>query len=377
MFCIYCGKEIDDNLLYCPFCGEKVDQDDETEIPEEPEVVEEPEIVEEPVIVEEPETEQPAVSKNKTKTSRIVIIAICALVAAGLGIGAFVMSGHDGNSEGQDPAATQAETQTVTEAVQDGSGEQSEATGQYVITEGVGDSISVHSWDLDFSNSEHINKDGTISYDSVMMVTNKTGRDITGIAYTVKNEYGDKVSNEDSRCVNDAPFYAQGYIPDGKTGVMVSEITVSEEEYKNENPKYDTGHRLKPKKVTIEEAYVFRENAGYSQATGRISGPYEGTSKECYTAEISNPNDSPVHKGSVIVAVKIDDDDNLNIRVASAKGRVDSEIPAGSKDFVINDAFVDPGLKDWPSNQYEVCVIDDEYGDGSYYDDMFREKYFK
>ena len=378
MFCVYCGKEIGDDQIFCPFCGKKVEFEETGETKKINDTVEtaseEKGSLSEETNDSQPNTEDsvpaaktPEEKPNKSKLLILIAVGAVVIIAA---IAAFVLLGGDrGEEQGPEPGKSEADS---TEVVQEET-----TTEQSAVHEDVTGSIPVHSWDLDFSNSEHKNSDGTISYDSVMLVTNNTGRPITGIAYTVKNEYGETVENKDNRCRSEAPFYAEGYIPDGETGVMVSKITVTEEEYEKENPKYDSGHRLKPKNVSLVEAYDFRGDEGYHQATGTIDGPYKGDFEECYSAEITNQNDTPIHKGAAIIAVKKDANDNLRINVSSAKGKVDREITGGSEGVAIDNAFEDPGLKEWPANQYDVCVIDNEYSDGSHYYDTYREKYFK
>ena len=385
MFCIYCGKEIDDDQVFCPFCGKRVEEEVDETTHDEPPVEEQPALNDsferdwtvdgQHYEEERKREERPADAQKKIKGPTIVIIILSVLVAAGLGIAAYMLLGNHSGGDKQEPISSTSET----EAVQEESTEKSNDNENKDSNNGSpSNNIPVHSWDLDFSNSEHINDDGTISYSSVILVTNRTGSDITGFSYTVTNEYGDKVANKDNQCEADAPFYAEGFIPDGETGVMVSKITVTQDEYKKENPKYSEGHRLKPKNVEVVDVYAFRGDKGYHQATGKIAGPRKSDfGDECYSAEIDNDNTSPIHEGAVIAAVKIDDKDNLKIRVASAKGRIDREIAAGSKGTVISDAFIDPGLKDWSADEYEVCVIDNEYADGSHYDDAYKEKYCK
>ena len=247
--------------------------------------------------------------------------------------------------------------------------------------------IHVITWDLDFSNSKGEHDDGTFSYNNTMLLENNTEHDITGIAFYVKNYEGYTVVNEDPDCTDGSPFYAEGYVPKGETGIMVARMRVSKEEYK-----LDTEHRLKhgnksanfeDNDLSIVDAYPYRGGEGYVQPTGSISGPYKGSDgKPTYNATIDNDCEYPVHKDARIVAYKLEykeKSEHDTIRVSSAKGKVDRELDAYSYDNVIGEAFKNPGFErkeyDWPASAYSVCVIDNMYSDGSHYSDEYREEY--
>lgn len=97
MFCRYCGKEIDNDQMYCPFCGKQVkknakkSENEKTDAPSE-----DARFVNEQYEKDKRREERPAAEKKKLKGSTIAIIVLSALVAAGLGIGAFVMFGNSG-----------------------------------------------------------------------------------------------------------------------------------------------------------------------------------------------------------------------------------------------------------------------------------------
>ena len=380
MFCVYCGKEIDDDLLYCPFCGKKVDLDDEPEPIEEPEDVEEQEPSEEPEPViksstdEEEEDwaerEQPEPPKAGSRKTVLIIIILAAVAALVVGLLIFTGSHKDAPAP-QKPVAEEPVPENMASDVQE------DAVVSDVLDQDVNKNIHIVSWDLDFSNSSNKNDDGTMSYDIIMLVTNDSGHDLSGMAFKVKNRDGDKVENKNDRCESDAPFYAEGYVPDRQTGVMVSRFTVTKDEYNKENPK-KSGKRLRIKDAKITQAYVFRGEDGYKQPTGKIIGPDKAyADSEYYTAVINNENATPVHEGATIVAVKRNDENYMRITVSSAKGEIDREIPAEMSEAEIKDAFEDPGLDEWPAEDYEVYVIDNEYADGSHYYDSYREQYFK
>ena len=97
MFCRYCGKEIDNDQVYCPFCGKQVkknakkSENEKTEAPSD-----DARFVNEQYEKKKRREERPAAAKKKLKGSTIAIIVLSVLVAAGIGIGAFVMFGNSG-----------------------------------------------------------------------------------------------------------------------------------------------------------------------------------------------------------------------------------------------------------------------------------------
>lgn len=88
MFCRYCGKEFDDDQLFCPFCGKSVKR---AAVNKTEETSPEPQFVNEQYEKEK---------KKKNKAPMITIIVLSVLVAAGLGMGAYFMLGNsDGGGE--------------------------------------------------------------------------------------------------------------------------------------------------------------------------------------------------------------------------------------------------------------------------------------
>lgn len=81
MFCVKCGKQIEDNIKFCPFCGEK-------NIPQQ---VAEPaaeEVKAEPVKVGEPLPEVKQKKAKKPKVKKLfALIAVILVLAIGLGVG--------------------------------------------------------------------------------------------------------------------------------------------------------------------------------------------------------------------------------------------------------------------------------------------------
>lgn len=296
----------------------------------------------------------------------IIIIAIAILAAIAV---AFLLFGNRGEEPEPEPEPDTTAAETAAEK------EEPEEEG--IIYDNVDHNLPITSLRMEFDSSKKIG-DGIISTDVVMLLSNHTGHDVTGFAFRAYNMDGDKseIKNKDKNCKSGAPFYAEGYLPDGGNGVMVCKMTISKKAFKKLNPKKN-GHRLKPKCIQLSKAYVFRGETDYSQPTGRLLGPYKDKTAKVkyYSVEIDNDNDSPVHEGARIVAMRRDDEDSTSIRNRSAKGSVDQEIPAGSQGFVIKRTFNNSELEQWPAKDYEVYVIDNEYSDGSHYYDAYLEEY--
>lgn len=93
MFCYHCGKEINDDELFCPFCGTRISKPIEEEETAEPEPV------------------KPA-PPTGNKSNKTVIVAICAAAAVLIAVAAFFFLGRSG----ADDTATQ--TIEATEATE-------------------------------------------------------------------------------------------------------------------------------------------------------------------------------------------------------------------------------------------------------------------
>lgn len=112
MFCRYCGKEIDDDQLFCPFCGEKVKKSKsaataKTSAEKKPESKPSKEqtgdrrrFVNEQFEKDQKREKKPAETKKTIKGSTIAIIILSVLLAIGLGTGAYFMFGHSGDKTG-------------------------------------------------------------------------------------------------------------------------------------------------------------------------------------------------------------------------------------------------------------------------------------
>ena len=339
----------------------------------------------------EPQPTPPPTPVGKKKGKKPVIIGIVAVLClCAIGLGAWQMLSHKspaGDEQASQPTATEpaetesatepAATETTTEPAAEPAAAQAESADEGVIYDNVDHNLPITSLRMEFDNSKKIG-DGIISTDVVFLLSNHTGHDVTGFAFRAYNKDGDKavIKNRDKNCKSDAPFYAEGYLPDGGNGVMVSEMIISKEDFKKLNPKKD-GHRLKPKCIQVSEAYVFRGKTDYNQPTGKLIGPHKDKSNKVnyYSVEIDNDNETPVHEGARIVAMRRDDENSGSIRKRSARGSVDQEIPAGSKGFVIERTFNNSGLERWPAEDYEVYVIDNKYSDGTHYYDSYKAKY--
>lgn len=326
-----------------------------------------------PYRVPEPETGGNRENNRKGIPRVLVIIGAVVAVAVIAAVGFAVFGNHQDSGE----KATSPKTEADAEAKTESPDLQVAPAGESIIYDDVDHNLPITSLRMEFDSIKTIG-DGIIRTDVVILLSNHTGHDVTGFAFKAYNVDGDKaeIKNRDKDCGSDAPFYAEGYLPDGGNGVMVSEMTISKKDFKKLNPKKD-GHRLKPKCIQVSEAYVFRENTEYNPPTGRLLGPYDDKANKVkyYAVEIDNDNETPIHEGARIVAMRRDDENSGSIRKRSAKGSVDREIPAGSQGFVVERTFNNSGLDRWPAEDYEVYVIDNEYSDGSHYYDSYREKY--
>lgn len=143
MFCFYCGKNIDDDLSFCPFCGREIEQVDTpvppiftmseikvntlTEEMSSTNALDEFDVsvpdlkadnrrfdgidalpndlpknqvfINEQYEKEKEREKKEQKPKKKIKTSTIIIIILSVLVAAGLGIGAYLLFGNSGGDE--------------------------------------------------------------------------------------------------------------------------------------------------------------------------------------------------------------------------------------------------------------------------------------
>ena len=337
---------------------------------------------------EEP-TPPPAPARKKKGKKPVIIGIVAALCLCAIGFGAWHMISQQPAPEGDQTATSEttesaaAEPTTEPEVTTEPSEPQNKDNEETAsVTENADKVLHIPSWDLDFSNSTVKNDDGTRSFDNIILVHNDSDKDITGFAYNVKNNKGDFAKNKDPNVKDGSPFYAEGFVPAGKNGIMVSKMTVTKDEYD-----LDKENRLKHRNqmakaedndVEITDVYLFKGKDGYKQATGKLDGSYKDGDHSIYVAKIDNNGNTTVHNGAKIVAVKIGESKGHDsIKVSSAKGVVDRDIEAGSTGVIVGNAFKDPGLGDWPAEDYQVYVIDNKYDDGSTYADAYLKKYAK
>ena len=300
-----------------------------------------------------------------TKKRTVMIIALCAILAILLAVcGVMIIKNHSS-----------------------GNVEQAAAVGP--------EQLEIVSWDTDFSNSSKRNDDATYSYNIIMLVKNNSDEPITGMAYKMRNYDGEIVRNMDNDYGVEAPFYAEGYVAPQESGLMVSRITISDDEYKNENPQMD-GHRPRPQGALIDEAYVYTGDEEYVVPTGQLYGEDKigeddfGNGLYNYNVKIYNNNANPIHEESGIVAAYIKHDESTgydSIIVSSANGQVPREITANTEDDIAygmqrtefgqgkyqkNSAGDKINIED-----YTVYVIDHECVDGTPNKEAYDDKYAK
>ena len=300
-----------------------------------------------------------------TKKRTGMIIALCAILAILLAVcGVMIIKNHSG-----------------------GNAEQAATVGP--------EQLEIVSWDTDFSNSWQKNDDATYSYNIIMLIRNTSDYPITGMAYKVRNHEGNVVQNMDNSYGLEAPFYAEGYIAPQGSGLMVSRITISDDEFKNENPQMD-GHRPKPQGALIEEAYIYTGEDEYVVPTGQLYGEDKvgeddyGNGLYNYNVKIYNNNANPIHEESGIVAAYIQYDESTgydSIVVSSANGQVPREIAANSEDDIAygmqRTEFGQEKYKENSAGEkiniedYTVYVIDHECADGTPNKEVYDDKYAK
>ena len=255
--------------------------------------------------------------------------------------------------------------------------------------------LDIMSWDTDFSNSSQKNDDATYSYNIIMLVRNMGDEPVTGMAFKMRNYNGEIVQNMDNAYGIDAPFYAEGFIAAKESGLMVSRVTIADDEYKDENPQLD-GHRPMAKDAVIEEAYVYAGKEEYAVPTGTMYGEDKvgeddyGNGLYNYNVKIYNKNTVPIHKDSMIVAAYIAYSSNTgtdSIVVSSANGQVPREIAADTEDDIAygmqktefgQDKYQEDKEGDKISiEDYSVYVIDHECKDGTPNKEEYDDKYGK
>ena len=101
MFCYHCGKEIEDDNIFCPFCGKRIKEPDDNEI-----------IVSSSAKEDEPISEPVGKALGK-KDNKIGIIIIILIAAAAIAVAAFLFFGKGNDSK--EPASQKTETATEPE----------------------------------------------------------------------------------------------------------------------------------------------------------------------------------------------------------------------------------------------------------------------
>ena len=296
MFCYNCGKEIDDDSLFCPFCG--VEQTFEEEEPFE----EEPSFVDEGPLAMSRQPEEDLSTGLLTKKPIVVIAALaCVIVACLIGAG-IVFSGMN-NSE----------TKGAMEA----------------------DNIVLLDCDADWDSSYTDDQYNTRKVDIIMLVKNDTGKDIASVDFNLKDKSGNPVENS----LNPGePFRADGYIANGTTGIMVAPIWTNEKK------------KIVPENsFEMVQAYEYLGEEGYVVPTGTITAA-KGVNHDFYSISMNNPNDVDIDENATYVAVEVADND---IKDSDATGRVEQSVEADSKGSRYDNVFRDPGLTD----RYEDYIV--------------------
>ena len=316
MYCVNCGKKIDDDNQFCPYCGEKLDfgENDETELPEdneeypEEEAEEVEEYEEDEEIVEDEEDEEyeeyeedeaPEFSAKKSKIIIIVLACIIALCLAGIGVLLF----------------------------------QSNQDKDHVIS---ADQVSVLDYDADWDSSYYDEKYGSYKVDVIMLVKNDSAEDISGLQFTMTNKNGGALTNALN---SEEPFRAEGLVKSGQRGIMVGTVWTNE--------KKNTGG------LSVAGAYKYEGEEDYSVPEGTISGA-AGINNDYYSVRIDNPNNVEIGTTATFVCVVIDND---KLKDSDATGRIETPVAANSTGNNIKDVFQDPTLMQ-KFKEYTVYAID-------------------
>ena len=300
MFCYNCGKEIDDDSLFCPFCGVEQTYDAEEGFEEEPAFVDEGPLA----MSAQPEED---LSGNFLTKKPIVTIAAlaCVIIACLIGAG-IVFFGMD------DP-----DTKGAMEA----------------------DNIVLLDCDADWDSSYKDEQYGTRKVDVIMLVKNDSDKDIASLEFNLKDKSGNPVENALDA---EKPFRAEGFIAKNTTGIMVATVWTNEKK------------KIVPENsFEMLQAYEYLGEEGYVVPTGTITAA-KGVNHDFYSVSMNNPNSVDISDTATYVAVDVADN---NIKDSDATGRIGETIAADSKGNHFDNVFRDPGLND-SIKDYVVYAID-------------------
>lgn len=237
-----------------------------------------------------------------------------------------------------------------------------------------GDSFSITSWDWDW-NCYHSTSN---SVDVIMIVRNDSDEAISGIAFNVREDGGGYLRNDGNEYADDAPLYAEGYIPAGEYGVMVANIRTGMGTKDN----IGGGGQPSTGQAEVVEAYTYEGDEDYVQPEGTLVDKHKENGAT-YDSEISNDNDWDVSRSDcTVVAVYYDNKSEGKLKVAEtcANGMLESDIPAGAQYYRENGTFMDPDFDGYDEHHndnggYYVYVIEQRYQDGSLIKERFDREY--
>lgn len=338
MYCYNCGKQIEEDDMFCPFCGaaqevEDVPESDETEFLNDAETVsdvtaghwsqDEPEDSDEPKMdvphIEDYSRKGRKKAKRResdgqkeggpkqptSKKSLIIIIALACIIVACLVVLGMHYLKADTPEEPEIPA----------------------------------DGITILDCEAGWGSAYTDDKYGAYRVNFVMYVQNGTEEDIAAVDFTAVNESGTTLVNALNR---DLPFRADGYIKKGQKGIMYGTLWLNEEDAK-----------VLPENVDLKGAYTYKGGEGYQVPIGHITKGV-GLNNDSYEVKIDNPNPVEITPTATFIAILIENDKFID---EEATGRIDSAIQPNTHDNIIPGVFEDPGLKR-KAQKYDIYVID-------------------
>ena len=211
--------------------------------------------------------------------------------------------------------------------------------GMKTIADVQGVKITNFEYDWDSAVSDSVS--GIHTVDAIYRVTNESGRPIIGIEYEASSAGGEPITDD---VEGSSALSAFGYIPNGKSGVMVGKLNC-----KKKNLKPDGGS------FKVTSAYVNDSIQNYTVPTGEIIEHVGGA--DYYNVSVTNNNDTEVSKDAVLVAINYSDG---KITEADATGRLSGPIPPGEQNYKVVEAFSDPHFKS-NNEELKIYVIDTDY----------------